>query len=381
MKKVVGIVSLVLAIILICLCVIMFTYLENDTLRFAYEEFTLQKESIKMEKPDKIKITYTYYLQDEKFDLDITDEELIQLIQESINNKKLKDYTSTILLAIAGHYNVDLGNGISFMFDNYDKDGYVMLNNNGNQFLTTINSEILKQVIEKVDVVLTERASVFKTDKLTVKQGEKEVEITEKTALEYILNQSKNIYSKEIDFVPEIMQPDYEMDFNNNIKLYIYKQNAQGWMEKNGTIFEAHGLTAFDTILENALTDIPQKKDMFTTDKITIEDKNKSIQITDRDIIEKITTPLIYSTLGTRDWLKDYDITEEYNGGIRVKINEYEYLIPGKVGTVNVGNRYIISENKEISLCFPLVSIDNYVNELLGNKVEEPTGATMIAVP
>ena len=215
----------------------MFTDSGKETMKFLYEEFTLQKESIKMEKPDKIKITYTYYLQDEKFDLDITDEELIQLIQESINNKKLKDYTSTILLAIAGYYNVDLGNGISFMFDNYDKDGYVMLNNNGNQFLTTINSEILKQVIEKVDVVLTKRASAFKTDKVTVNQGEKEVEITEKTALEYILNQSKNIYSKEIDFVPEIMQPDYEMDFNNNIKLYIYKQNAQGWMEKNGTIF------------------------------------------------------------------------------------------------------------------------------------------------
>ena len=56
-------------------------------------------------------------------------------------------------------------------------------------------------------------------------------------------------------------------------------------------------------------------------------------------------------------------------------------LIPGKVGTVNIGNRYIISENKEISLCFPLISIDNYVNELLGNKIEEPTGTTIIAVP
>ena len=69
---------------------------------------------------------------------------------------------------------------------------------------------------------------------------------------------------------------------------------------------------------------MPQKKDMFTTDKITIEDKNKSIEITDKDVIEKITTPLIYSTLGTPDWLKDYDITKEYDGGIRVKINDYE---------------------------------------------------------
>ena len=381
MKKIVGIVALVLGIILILLCVIMFTDLGNDIRVFVYEELTLQKEIVEMEEPDKIKITYTYWPAEEKFDIEITDKELIKLIQESIADKKLKNYSSSILLAVSGYYNVDLDNGVSFMFDNYDKDGYVMLNNNGNQFLTVIKPEILKQIVDKVDVVLAERASIFKTDKVTIKQGETAVEITEKTALEYILNQCKNIYSKKINYMPEIKLPDYEIDFNNNIKLYIYKKEDQGWLEQNDTTFEARGLTVFDTILENALTDMPQKKDMFTADKITIEDKNKSIEITDKDVIEKITTPLIYSTLGTPDWLKDYDITKEYDGGIRVKINEYEYLIPGKVGTVNIGNRYIISENKEISLCFPLISIDNYVNELLGNKIEEPTGTTIIAVP
>ena len=372
MKKIVGIVALVLGIILILLCVIMFTDLGNDIRVFVYEELTLPKEIVEMEEPDKIKITYTYWPAEEKFDIEITDKELIKLIQESIADKKLKNYSSSILLAVSGYYNVDLGNGVSFMFDNYDKDGYVMLNNNGNQFLTAIYPEILKKIVDKVDVVLAERALIFKTDKVTIKQGETAVEITEKTALEYILNQCKNVYSKKINYIPEIKLPDYEMDFNNNIKLYIYKQEDQGWLEQNGTTFEARGLTVFDTILENALTDMPQKKDMFTTDKITIEDKNKSIEITDKDVIEKITTPLIYSTLRTPDWIKDYDITKEYDGGIRVKINDYEYLIPG---------RYIISENKEISLCFPLISIDNYVNELLGNKIEEPTGTTIIAVP
>ena len=37
-----------------------------------------------MEEPDKIKITYTYWPAEEKFDIEITDKELIKLIQESI---------------------------------------------------------------------------------------------------------------------------------------------------------------------------------------------------------------------------------------------------------------------------------------------------------
>ena len=223
MKKIVGIVALVLGIILILLCVIMFTDLGNDIRVFVYEELTLPKEIVEMEEPDKIKITYTYWPAEERFDIEITDKELITLIQESVTDKKLKNYSSSILLAVSGYYNVDLGNGVSFMFDNYDEDGYVMLNNNGNQFLTAINPEILKQIEDKVDVVLAERASIFKTDKVTIKQGETAVEITEKTALEYILNQCKNVYSKKINYIPEIKLPDYEMDFNNNIKIYLYK--------------------------------------------------------------------------------------------------------------------------------------------------------------
>lgn len=381
MKKRIGIVAFVLGIILILVCVIMFTDFGNDIRAFVYGEIILPKEEVEMEEVSQIKITYTYRWQEESFDIEVTDEELVTLIQENIADKKLKNYSSSIGLAVLGEYNVDLSNGVSFMFDSYDEDGFVMLNNNGKQFLTAINPEILKLIIEKVDVELTERASIFKTDKVTISQGENAVEITEKTALEYIINQCKNVYSKEIDYTPEIEEPDYEIDFNNNIKLYIYKQNEQGWIEKDGKISEAYGLTTFDTIIENALNNISEKREIFTTNKITITDSNKSIEITDQDVIEKITTPLIYSNFGTPEWLKDYDITEEYNGGIRVKINNYEYLIPGKVGNVNIGSRYAISEDKVISLCYPLISIDDYVNELLGNKIEKPTGATIMAIP
>ena len=132
------------------------------------------------------------------------------------------------------------------------------------------------------------------------------------------------------------MAPDYEMNFNNNVKLYIYKEKLQGWILKDGILSEAYGLNVFDTILENAFNNIAQKKKMFTTNKITITDSNKSIEIVDKEIIEKITTPIIYSNIQEKDWLTNYDITEEYNNGIKIKMNSYEFLIPGKKGTVTI---------------------------------------------
>ena len=381
MNKKVGIIILILAILLILISVVMFTNIGQEMREYLYYKITTPKEMVSFEKPEEIKITYTYRWQDENFDIVVADSELINMIQDSISNKKLDNYSSQILLSVLGEYNVDLDNGVSFKFDNYDDDGYVMLDNNGKQFLTKINPEILKQVVEIVDEELTKRTMIFDTDKVTISQGDMVTEITEKTALEYILNQCKGIYTKEINYEPTIETPDYEMDFNNGIKLYIYNQNEQGWFLKDGKLSEAYQLSSFDTILKNALNKIDQKREMFTADKITIIDQNKSIEITDKEIIEKITTPLIYSNLSTPEWLKDYNINEEYDKGIKVKINDYEYLIPGKVGNVTIGNRYAISKDKEISLCYPLISIDNYVNELLGNKMEETTGTTIIAVP
>ena len=144
---------------------------------------------------------------------------------------------------------------------------------------------------------------------------------------------------------------------------------------------EVIALNTFDTIIDNVLENNKTKREMFTTNLIVLTDNNKTIEITDIDSIEKITTPLIYSSISTPEWLENYDITDEYNNGIKVKINDYEYLIPGKINGVTIGNRYIISEDGKISLCFPLVSIDEYINELLGNKVDKSGGTTIIAVP
>ena len=380
-KKVVIIVLVIVVILLVLSGIIIFTDAGQGVRTFLYEQLVLPKRTVTIGDLENVVITYKYD-EEESFDITTEDAELIKMIEE-ISNKRLVDHSSQIGLAYLGYYKVDLGNDVSFTFDNYDDDGFVFITDKDRTFLAKIEPRILEKVMDIVDQELTERTKIFETDKVTLSQKDNtnKITITEKTAVDYILEQCKNVYIKEINYLPSIVTPDYELDFNNDIILAIYKDNDKGWLLQDGILSEAYRVDTFENIIENALEDNPTKREMFSTDKITIEYKNKSIEITDNEQIEKITTPLIYSDIATPSWLEDYDITEEYNGGIKVKINNYEYLIPGKKGDVTIGNRYIISQDGKISLCFPLKSIDSYINELLGIEVEQAGGATVIAIP
>ena len=380
-KKVVIIVLVIVVILLVLSGIIIFTDAGQGVRTFIYEQLVLPKRTVTIGDLENVVITYKYD-EEESFDITTEDAELIKMIEE-ISNKRLVDHSSQIGLAYLGYYKVDLGNDVSFTFDNYDDDGFVFITDKDRTFLAKIEPRILEKVMDIVDQELTERTKIFQTDKVTLSQKDNtnKITITEKTAVDYILEQCKNVYIKEINYLPSIVTPDYELDFNNDIILAIYKDNAKGWLLKDGILSEAYRVDTFENIIENALEDNQTKREMFSTDKITIEYKNKSIEITDNEQIEKITTPLIYSDIATPSWLEDYDITEEYNGGIKVKINNYEYLIPGKKGDVTIGNRYIISQDGKISLCFPLKSIDSYINELLGIEVEQAGGATVMIVP
>lgn len=383
MKKKIGIIILITTIILsVVIGLIIFTGLGGEIKSYLYYKISTPKEVVSLDIPDHINVTYTYMWQEESFNVDVTDIELIKMIEDDISNRKLDNYSSQIGLAIIGEYKVYLGNDISFAFDSYDDDGFVMMHNNDKYFLTRINPEILRRIISIVDIKLTENIQIFKTDKITITKAILEdnkatilnkynVNIDEKTAIEYILNQCKNVYTKEIDYQPSIVHPDYEIDFNNNVKLLIYKENQRGWLLQDGILSEAYGLNVFDTFLENAFNDIEQKKKMFSTDKITIVSPDKSVEITNKDTIEKITTPLIYSSITRPDWIQDYNITKEYNTGIKIKINDNEFLIPG---IKMIGNRYVITKDNKISLCFPLQDIEKYINELLGNEEKISNG-------
>lgn len=388
MKKKIGIIILLIIIALIIVIgILMFTGIGGEIRAFIYYKIHTPQEIIYLNKQDHIKVTYTYQYQEESFDVDITDTELIKMINNSIINKKLDNYSSQIGLAVMGQYKVNLGNNTSFTFDSYDADGFVMMFNEDKKFLTKINPEILKRVIEIVDAKLTENVEIYKTNKISITKAEKgendailkkdNTNIEEKTAIEYIINQCKNVYTKEINYEPSIVNPDYEINFNNNIKLLLYSQNERGWMLKDGFLLEAYGLNSFDTILENAFENISEKKQMFTTDKIKIISPNKEIEITNKDTVEKITTTLIYSKIYRPDWIENYNIKEEYDTGIKVKINDNEFLIPG---IKTIGNRYVITKDNKISLCFPLQNIEKDINELLGIKQEENKGIVSIGI-
>ena len=257
-KKICKIVIIVIFILLVIVGVIMFTDFGSKIRAQLFNVFT-PKETIKLEEQEHIKITYRYSMstESESFTLDVTDKNLIKLINDDVLNKKLINYSGQIDLAVSGEYKVDLENNVSFYFDYYDNDGYVMMNNNSKYYLTKINPEILEKIVQIVDEKLTKDVEQFKTNKITITKAEKgendtilekeNVDITEKTAIEYIINQCKDIYIKEINYEPNIVNPNYEIDFNNNIKLWIYEENDRGWMYKDGILREAYGLSNFNT--------------------------------------------------------------------------------------------------------------------------------------
>ena len=270
-KKVVIIVLVIVVILLVLSGIIIFTDAGQGVRTFLYEQFELSKETVEISNLEQIKITYKYD-DVESFDTTTDEAELLKMIEE-LSNKKLVNYSSTLMLAVFGTYTVDLDDNIQIQFDDYDKDGYVRIIDKDKSFLTKINPEILEKVIEIVDQELTERTKIFETDKVTLSQKDNtnKITITEKTAVDYILEQCKNVYIKEINYLPSIVTPDYELDFNNDIILAIYKDNDKGWLLQDGILSEAYRVDTFENIIKNALQDNQTKREMFATDKITIE--------------------------------------------------------------------------------------------------------------
>ena len=368
-KKVVIIVLTVFAILIILVGMLMFTGLGAEIRGFLYHKITTPKETVTMEEQEykneeqkHIKVTYTYLMEQKKLDIDVTDKELIKMIDDSILNKELDDYSEQVSLPISCIYTVNLGNNISFSFDVYDDEGVVILVKEEQNFYTKINPEILSKVKDIVDKKKTEDAQIFKTDKVTMTNKEdKQISIERKTALDYILNECKDFYIEELDYEFSILKPDYLIDFNNGVKIYKYPQT--GLLIKNEIQYEIYRTDRLDEILEYAFEDAENKEQMFNTDKITISNPNKTIEVTDKDIIEKIITPMIFSHISSRELSYNYRIIEEYDKGIKIKVNDYEILIPTESGDI-----FIISADKKIKPTIPLQNLKEYVNDLLENE-------------
>ena len=381
MKKTI-VISIIIILLALITSVIMFTNIGGELREYIAYKIFVPKETFKIEPQENIKIRYTYSWTNEGFEIEVTDKQLINFITENISNKKLNNYSGQIGLAIMGEYTVELGNNISLKFDSNEKEGYVMIKDEAKNFLTKIEPEILRKVEQIVDEKLTQNIEIFKTDQVRISENSEKCivgrQIEEKTAIEYILERCKNIYIKEINYEPNIVRPNYEIQFNDNVKLLVYNMQSKGWLLKDGILSEAYGLNIFETIIKNAFDNVEEREKMFKTDKITLISPEQTVEIRDQDIIEKITTNLMYSTIGEPKWLATYDITKEYNNGIKVQLNDYQFLIPGDK---TIGNRYIISKDKKLELCYPLQDIEQYIYEVLGIKKENKGGPISIAVP
>lgn len=362
------IILFIIIILLLVTILIMFTDFGQSIRSKLHYKYGIEKEVVIIEQPKNIKVTYNYGMSDVKFEITITDEDLINNLVDSISNKKLNNETKAgIMLEIIGTYEVDLSNNIKIKFDNYS-NGYIKLCNNGEEFITQINSESLKKIEDIINVKLTEDAQIFDTNKISITNiKNKQVDVIRKTAINYVLNKCKYIGTKEIDgnIINEQLHLKYKINFNNGIEIIQYDELYKSFLIKNGKQYEVFGLEVLDRFLEFAFYDSEQKDEMFRTEKIILESPNKSIEVTDKDVIEKITTPIVYSELQERDYINERDITEEYNNAIKIKINGYELLVSDNKGTFTMGDRYIIYPNKTRKMYFLLEDIEGYVNELL----------------
>ena len=367
-NKVIIIISIIFAILIILVGMLMFTGLGEsirDKNSISKEDITIEEQEYINEEQKHIKVTYVYLMEQKSLDIDVTDKELIKMIDDSILNKELDDYSEQVSFPISCIYKVNLGNNIDFTFDWCNDEGFIILNNKGQSILTKINPQILSKVEDIVDKKLTENAQIFKTDKVTItNKDDKQISIERKTALDYILNECKGYCIEELDYEASIVKPEYLIDFNNGVKIYKYPQT--GLLIKDEIQYETYITGSLDKILEYAFDDVENKEQMFSTDKITIEKPNKSIEITNKDIIDKIITPMIYSYIAPLElndkMINNLNIIDEYNNGIKIKVNDYEFLIANETD-----NEYIISADKKIKPIYPLQSLRKYANELLEN--------------
>lgn len=338
-------------------------------------------ETVVIEKPESINVNYYYGdgMQKEGFELKITDKELINELIDSISNKELVNETKAGLkLDIIGKYEFDFGNNIKVEIGDF-RSGYIKIHDNDKEFITQIDVKPFKKIENIVDEKLTEDAKMFNTDKITITNSEsKIVDITRRTALEYFLKECKDIGIKGVyedkeepnhmvnwnnTDIPE--EPKYKINFNNGVEIWQYNESIKNVCIKDGVKYRVYGVEELYYILELAFYDSEEKDKMFSTDRIIIESPSKIVEITDKDIIEKLTTPIVYSDLQERDYISERDITEEYKNAIKIKINDYEVLVSDKLGEARMGDRYIIYPDKTRKMYWLLEDIENYANELL----------------
>ena len=197
-----------------------------------------QKETIKtQEKPITIgqinEIDIVYYCAQnikqskESIHVSLSQEEQ-NIVEQKLKNWQFEKYSNSTNLNMIEQYEVTLNENNKFTFDN-DKTNnqenikYVKWYHEEKSTITAIPKEVLEVIINRVNIPLELRNKKFETEKITITNGEKTVQIQDKQVLNQTVSNCK--YVAEINSKPE-GSIKYQLDFNNGIQISIYNQNG-----------------------------------------------------------------------------------------------------------------------------------------------------------
>lgn len=270
----------------------------------------IPKEQLGLDTVSRINIIYNYdvYSYDNaKIELSVTGEQANYLIT-LLKNYEYPD-KSNFLSAVTGKYQIILSNGVEFLFDYTDSnDRICACIINGKRILTEMPNELQNFIVGIVNRTLETTKQLYSTDKITIKANNKEILLTDKLAVDEILEQCKFIYDTDVIENSALI---FQVIFNENAILEIYENTNSAKLIYNNN----QKYVKIPNYLKRYITKIINNyennlKDTLTTNSITIEQNGKKVEIADTNIINNIITYFNYSDIGFGDGVEYNTLSE-----------------------------------------------------------------------
>lgn len=342
--------------------------LDVEQIKYNY----IPKEKLGFNIVDKITIMYNYdnsskYEEStKKLELAITGEQASSLIG-LFNNYEYPD-KNNVYYAVYGNYQIILSNGVEFLFDSTSIGSDEIICEciiDGESTLTLMPKELQNIVVSMVNSVLENNSKIYSTDKVTIKQDNKNIVVNDKISVDYILEQCKFIYD-----VPETISQEaiYEIIFNENTSLHVYENTSTAKLRNNGTEIyvkiPAELTIHIEIILNNYNHNL---NEILQTDIITIQQNGKIIEITDANAINDIITFLNYSDINYEssvDYnklianLQEYDIALDFGKVKLIILADSQGILDGTTGN-------LIHEDKTTNRMLMRKDFASYIENLL----------------
>ena len=379
---------------------------------------TNEIKTSQMEAVERVVLIYDYYTPTltenaNKLTIEITEQEQVKALTKSFESLDITDYSDKVGLIISGIYQVDFENGTKILFDS-NTDEYASLIKDEKKSLIKIPTEFKDTIIKKVDEKLTEKAMQYQTDKITiipqVEQENQEPEVYEsiepiegteqenivnnleeitdtdvgeetnqleentipkgafviedKYALQSILEDCKNIATSKNANANNFVK-DYEIDFNNGIRIEVFIKECIGKMHKENQGVEIVKLPVglVDLISNRIDNEKSGKTELFNVEMLTIEHNGIATDITDIEKVQGITQRLMYSKIAHLNYLdsetfKIETTPEDYI----LNINNCRIVI---YGNPNYASRQIIYQDGTYDDITLMKGLEEYIKTLV----------------